>query len=1087
MNIKRLFATLLAAAASIPALAEDIDLFIGLGNLLPNDRPNLLIVLDNAANFSASAANCKYSDGTSPSLNGTAGGWEQCAFVNVLTALKTNADGTGKVNIGMMGYNANKIRDINGANCGGANGGCLMVPLMEMNTDKKAEMIKWVKSWRTAGGAGSDYVKADGEQTGAAMQEAWAYYTGRTGLSGRNYAGVKPALGCSNNYVLFIGNAFNVSGTPADSGNASPKTALENAPGITSGLKSLITGTYSNTCGSVTIGTTNHENRGYYADEWARYMKSVDIENPTADPPIDPPIKFITTYSIGVLGSSCKPEYPALLNNMANNGGGRYFETDSVEELADAFEAVLSQIQSTNSVFASVSLPVSVNTQGTYLNQVFIGQFRPDANALPRWNGNLKQYKLGLANASDPTSIRLEDADSIAALDSKSGFIGACARSFWTPATTSNDNYWSFRPQGTCSIGGESKADDNSPDGNIVEKGGQAYLLRGAADSAYDFRSRKLYTCAAAIDSCTAMLDFNTTTATGLGVPAGQEIAYVNWAIGRDNLDENSDGNGTPGSSGNAYEVRPSVHGDVVHSRPVAMNFGSDSSPKVVVFYGANDGILRAINGNRSLSFEGYAPGQEIWSFMAPEFFGSIERNRTNKVAINYFGSTDTEAKPKPYGFDGTIASYTVIDDKGTPTNFGDDELKTAWIFPTMRRGGRAVYAFDVSKPTAPTLMWKKGCTTLADNTGCDVSGDFKALGQTWSAPKAFKVDGLSKPLLIMGGGHDNCEDYDDGTLNNKCGSTTPNGTHLYVLEAESGKLLNDLTKFKTDRSVVADVFVLNDKSGNISWAYAVDMGGNIYRVSGEGANKPIGTSTPDLWTMTKIASLGCDTANTACNANRKFLLTVDVVKDKDSTDDEPSYVILVGSGDREKPLDGYKAAYGVKNYFFMVRDHPSNAGWLVNPGCGGLDIICMDTLTTIAYNGADPSSVGNWGWKLSLRDGEQVVTSAITLFGVVNFGTQKPTSPDVLACKTGLGDARGYSIAYSNAKATNPNGDRSVDVPGGGLPPSPVAGVVTLDSGQTVPFLITPGSEGGFSAKPGTTPPVAKRPKSRTYWYIQK
>ena len=49
-----------------------------------------------------------------------------------------------------------------------------------------------------------------------------------------------------------------------------------------------------------------------------------------------------------------------------------------------------------NSVFASASLPVSVNTQGTFLNQVYIGVFRPDADALPRWPGNLKQYKLGI-------------------------------------------------------------------------------------------------------------------------------------------------------------------------------------------------------------------------------------------------------------------------------------------------------------------------------------------------------------------------------------------------------------------------------------------------------------------------------------------------------------------------------------------------------------------------------------------------------------------------------------------------------------------------------------------------------------------
>ena len=38
---------------------------------------------------------------------------------------------------------------------------------------------------------------------------------------------------------------------------------------------------------------------------------------------------------------------------------------------------ILNQIRAANSVFAAASLPVSANTQGTYLNQVYIGMFRP--------------------------------------------------------------------------------------------------------------------------------------------------------------------------------------------------------------------------------------------------------------------------------------------------------------------------------------------------------------------------------------------------------------------------------------------------------------------------------------------------------------------------------------------------------------------------------------------------------------------------------------------------------------------------------------------------------------------------------------
>jgi type IV pilus assembly protein PilY1 len=59
--------------------------------------------------------------------------------------------------------------------------------------------------------------------------------------------------------------------------------------------------------------------------------------------------------------------------------------------------------------------------------------------------------------------------------------------------------------------------------------------------------------------------------------------------------------------------------------------------------------------------------------------------------------------------------------------------------------------------------------------------------------------------------------------------------------------------------------------------------------------------------------------------------------------------------------------------------------------------------------------------------------------------------------------------------------------ITGGGLPPSPVAGMVTLDNGQTYPFLI-----GGDEASPlesglPTSPSTNVQPKSLTYWYIEK
>ena len=137
----------------------------------------------------------------------------------------------------------------------------------------------------------------------------------------------------------------------------------------------------------------------------------------------------------------------------------------------------MAEILAVNSAFASVSLPISSNTQGSYLNQVYVGMFRPNSQANPRWYGNLKQYKMGTAG----TNITLQDADGTPAVNSTNGFITDCARSFWTPTTV--DTYWNFLPSGDCPVP-SSQSDpsyyknSNYPDGPIVEKGAQGYVAR---------------------------------------------------------------------------------------------------------------------------------------------------------------------------------------------------------------------------------------------------------------------------------------------------------------------------------------------------------------------------------------------------------------------------------------------------------------------------------------------------------------------------------------------------------------------------------------------------------------------------------
>ena len=170
--------------------------------------------------------------------------------------------------------------------------------------------------------------------------------------------------------------------------------------------------------------------------------------------------------------------------------------------------------------------------------------------------------------------------------------------------------------------------------------------------------------------------------------------------------------------------------------------------------------------------------------------------------------------------------------------------------------------------------------------------------------------------------------------------------------------------------------------------------------------------------------------------------------------------LILVGSGDREKPLLRYAATAGVKNYFFAVRDTPANTSWLSEESSGGgacgVDLLCLGSLTPVLSSATPGNSdlAAGKGWYLGLAATEQVVTAAITVSNRVTFSTSQPPAPVAGSCGSGLGTANVYNVNYLNA-APLTGEERFEHLTGDGPTPSPVAGSVPLDDGTTVPDLL--------------------------------
>jgi type IV pilus assembly protein PilY1 len=561
----------------------------------------------------------------------------------------------------------------------------------------------------------------------------------------------------------------------------------------------------------------------------------------------------------------------------------------------------------------------------------------------------------------------------------------------------------------------------------------------------------------------------------------------INWMRGKD-LWEDEDLNGS------LTNVRASIHGDVLHSRPVVVNYGSTIG--IVGFYGSNDGYLRAIHGGISSN-----DGEEKWAFIPTEFLSYTKLSRLyNNSELVRFPNSSCSVSPAPtarnYFWDGVITAYQSAD--GTATT----APTSTWLFATMRRGGRAIYALDVSNPDTPKFMWR----ITSSSTG------FSELGQTWSEPKVTKLKGtftrssgtvITNPVvLIFGAGYDAAqEDKREGAV-----ITPTMGRGIFVVEAETGELVKFInpSAFATGyRSFPADVNVLDlNSDGFADRIYAADTNANIFRF--DTVQTVTDVASDSYWKRYHIARLG-DTSNDGGNDARKFMFQPEILPF--THNGVVKTMVLVGSGNREKPLGNFdssgtaktltcSALYSdsyfmgsssskIRNRFYGVLDSVQSG-----TAEGGSPILESNlqqinandgTLTAFSLSSTDK------GWYIQLRndpDGngtrneEKAVNAARVVAGTVFFASNTPVSPNPSAgiCSN-LGEALGYAVdpftgmpafnrdgSTSSGAATYTAADYATKFSGGGLPPTVTAGVVSI-GGTPYRFIIGSGSESLTSA----------------------
>ncbi len=1045
--------TLLAGACALSTgvRADDIDIFLGAqGNTV--NAPNIIFVIDNTDNWSSASQHWPDTP--------TQGQAEVSAISTELNAIKS----TMPANVGLAMLSSYSGSSANGATPG-AGGGYIRFAVRDMTqaTNKTALQKILTGIYNNITDPSEKLTGQSSKDEGGAFYEIYKYLSGLapyTGPYGSSYAAQNQDVDVAgnpqslsgageglNSGVALSGNVYQ---SPINSGNPCAATYIIYVANNSSSSPSASQSAYEPSIANVTPALAATAGQDTWLDEWTYFLNTNGVVVPSGNNN-----GAVVTYVLDAYNAKNNSGYSNSLMAAAKMGGGKYFQVSSQAAITTALGTIFAEIQAVNSTFASASLPVNTTNRSQNLNQVFIPMFRPDPQSRPLWMGNLKQYQL----ISLSGSLELGDNSSpaINAVNPLTGFVTPCAQSFWT---TDSGTYWKSDifddplAKGTCPknlTGFSSWSDD--PDGPIVEKGGVAEVIRKgnnppATNTTPTWAvNRTIYT----LPNLTSTTLSAFTSAT-LGAAAANQ-ALAKFMMGQDVNDENNNGNTT--------EARPSLHGDEIHSRPLPVDYTGATG--VVVYYGSNDGTLRAINAST---------GAELWAFVAPEFYTpapvlppstptGFSRLMNDSPQISYpgmpAGITPTPV-PKDYYFDGSIGQYQTANNS------------SVWIYPAMRRGGRTAYAFDVTTPTSPAVKWKVGCpypqgiNTLAiNNPGCTTG--MSGIGQTWSTPVVTSsVLGYSGPVVIMGGGYDTCEDAN--TAAPVC--TNPEfGAGVYVIDANTGAIIKT---FSTTRSVAADVAVIAVTTpGVIDHAYAADTGGNIYRIDF--------ASAVSNWVINRVAYTN--------GAGRKFLYAPALLAATGG-----NVYLALGSGDREHPLQSEYPYGGVVNRFYVYLDN------LATTSATNLDntTVMSDftSATSCSTAGVLPGSSMK-GWFMNLNQygtGEQTVSTALIAGGTVAFSTNRPI-PAVAGTCANLGQALGYWVNLFNASGgigvpgASCGGSRASVFVGGGLPPSPVLATVVVNGQSMTVAIGTAQLSGGVSSpiSPQQVNPNIVPVRKKIYW----
>lgn len=711
-------------------------------------------------------------------------------------------------------------------------------------------------------------------------------------------------------------------------------------------------------------------------------------------------------------------------------------------------------IKPTLDVDASLTSPgltSNLSTPSQVREEAFFPLFKPSTDKTPRWNGNLKRLAVKLDTSVTPNVYRYYDKNGAAAIDSGDGRILSTATTYWSAVA---DGRTTTLGGAGSKIPGYVSTGASTPGRSNGATGGRTLYYDKYTNSSFALTALNANaTTDAAVADTQLQSDLGATAETAAACGAAKTVAQVTqelllYARGYDTGSSCSGSKGATSVSGRSW-----LHGALLHSRPVSINYGARSgftaaSPDIRVVYGSADGFMRMARSS---------DGVETWGFLPSKVASQQKVLRDNTSTVQF-----------PYGVDGAPA--VLVQDRSSSGGAADGKLESGnsndrvWMYFGLRRSGQLinginrgyVYAMNITNPDSPALMWRLGPDGLYRSGTGLVSGsstNFAEIGLTFSTPQIGRMSvtegsgTTTKPVLIFGGGYNGgrasdgstrlgkdlkrgsdglvgSEDYASGTGAYEAGNA------VYIVDAQTGDLIwkakrgnfSSSSPFDSGSksyqhpllkdSIASDITVLDTNGDGITdRLYVADTGGRLWRADFPGSDR-------SKWILTPLASVGRYGANSNNVANdRRFFHAPDYAPYRTNTLGNFD-VILFGSGDREDPLNVM-----TQNYLYAYRDFRTSssltAGDVVTSESAlKLQADFKDLTSACASNvaGCSDSSNVSTGWRLSLSgSGEKVLSQPLSVDGVSYFSTYTP--PSSTGCTPSEGSNSLYAVSLLDSR----------------------------------------------------------------------